>query len=189
MTLEESKDPDQDLCEPLLSSEGNETYQLPEQPAAQESAESQGDESWKDIALTIYCCCTNNKTLRVNHNVFFNLILALLYGVSNSLWNGTAYAAYLKQLGHNHNGPLGAIEAVSGLASLVTALPVGYLADKLGRSKVISVGGILLFCTSVLQIFVLEWSTDHNPETALWIMGVIMALWGIGDGIIQGPAR
>ena len=74
----------------------------------------------KDIVLPSFGC--SQEPIRMNHNVFLNLVLAVLYGLSGSLWNGTAYAAYLKKLGHNRNGPLGDIEAVSGLATLFTAL-------------------------------------------------------------------
>jgi MFS family permease len=170
---------------------------LPEESAENPASEFQETESSKDIVLACCCscCCSGQKSLKVNHNVLLNLVLALSYGISNSLWNGTAYAAYLKQLGNGRNGPVGDIEAVNGLASLVTALPVGYLADKIGRSKVIAAGGILLFVTAILQIGVLEWvgtsndghENDHET-TALLIMGVIMALWGVGDGIVNGPA-
>ena len=128
---------------------------------------------------------------RVNHNVFLNLLLAALYGLSGSLWNGTAYVAYLKRLGRNKNGPLGDIEAVSGLATLLTALPVGYLADRLGRSKVITAGGFILLCTTMLQFGVMEWvGTDpgkKQTDTALVLLGAIMWFWGIGDGVVEGP--
>jgi MFS family permease len=206
-----------------------------------------------DIALPIPPCCQRSRgsdsaaagTVRVNHNVFLNLVVAVLYGISSSLWNGTAYAAYLKKLGDGKNGPLGDIEAVSGLASLLTALPIGYIADKIGRSKVIRAGGILLLITSILQIGVLEWvgtnddgsniartttsnydgndyegggvsgvprpdsfwsswivggnyndhdsgmlsthGTGHSTGAALWMCGIIMALWGVGDGVVNGP--
>lgn len=167
----------------------------------------------KDIVIPTSCCCCrkdddgngngdgdNSNAVRVNHNVFLNLVLAVLYGISGSLWNGTAYAAYLKRLGGDRNGPLGDIEAVSGLASLLTALPVGYLADKVGRSRVIRAGGVLLLVTTVLQIGVLEWvgtddggnvgdvRRDGHTAAALWMCGVIMALWGVGDGVVNGPA-
>lgn len=141
----------------------------------------------KDIRLPT---CLGSK--RVNHNVLLNLLLAVMYGLSGSLWNGTAYVAYLKKLGHDKNGPLGNIEAVSGLATLVAALPVGYLADRFGRSKVIAAGGIVLLFTSVLQIRVMEWvgislDDDKRTETALFLFGMIMWLWGIGDGVVNGP--
>jgi Na+/melibiose symporter-like transporter len=183
----------ENLSQPLPREEDAGVSDEVEDANIDESSNSttQIDESWKDIVLKLRCCCSRTKLFRVNHNVFVNLVLSFLYGISNSLWNGTAFAAYLKQLGHNRNGPVGAIEAVSGLASLVTALPVGFLADKIGRSRVIAAGGLLLFCTSILQIFVLEWSSSgaHNQDTILWLMGVIMAFWGVGDGIVNGPAR
>lgn len=172
------------LNEPLLGEENAENL------VSDEIQES--ETSSKDIVLP--SCCCGQESLKVNHNVLLNLVLSLTYGISNSLWNGTAFAAYLKQLGHNRNGPLGDIEAVNGLASLVTALPVGYLADKIGRSKVIKAGGILLFITAILQIGVLDWvgtSNDFDGDhetTTLIVMGVIMALWGVGDGIVNGPA-
>lgn len=149
------------------------------------------DSNDKDIVINL----CGKERLRVNHNVFLNLVLALTYGVSGSLWNGTAFAAYLKLLGHDKNGPLGDIEAVNGLASLITALPIGYMADKIGRSKIIAAGGILLLITSVLQIGVCQWVgtsidsfTEEKQLTAMIAMGVIMALWGVGDGIVNGPA-
>eukprot|EP00980_Cylindrotheca_fusiformis_P005485 scaffold1169_cov120-Cylindrotheca_fusiformis.AAC.35 len=174
------------LQEPLLAAE------LPENDNVASENEDASPASNKDIVLP--ACCCRQEPLAVNHNVLLNLVLSLTYGVSNSLWNGTAYAAYLKQLGNDRNGPLGNIEAANGLASLLTALPVGYLADKIGRSKVIAAGGVLLLITAVLQIGVLEWVgtsndlSEHQEARALVLMGIIMALWGVGDGIVDGPA-
>jgi MFS family permease len=73
---------------------------------------------------------------------------------------------------------VGNIEAVSGLASLICALPIGYLADTIGRSVVIRAGGILLFVTAILQISILQYTVDidvTNPDDdqkdtiALWV--------------------
>jgi len=195
-----------DLREPLLSNDDDD-----ERPDAAPSADDNDNnnninntEIQKDIVLR-KCCKSGNDdddddeaVIRVNHNVFLNLLLAVLYGISNSLWSGTAYVAYLKKLGHGSNGPVGDIEAVSGLASLFCALPIGYMADKMGRSIVIRAGGILLFCTAVLQIGILEWvGTDFEHEqdksnkhnTALWLMGAIMIFWGLGDGVVNGPCQ
>jgi len=180
------------LHESLLDVSINEESNGNAENTDEDEVNSNGSDG-KDIVLAV-CCFRDDKTIRVNHNVFLNLLLALFYGVSGSLWNGTAYAAYLKQLGHNRNGPVGDIEAVNGLASLLTALPVGYLADKIGRSKIIAFGGILLLLTSILQIIVLQWAgteeekDQRNETTTLITMGVIMAFWGVGDGIVNGPA-
>ena len=131
----------------------------------------------KNIVIKFQCCKKKIKK-SVNHNVFLNLLLSVLYGISNSLWSGTAYIAYIKKLGHNSNKPVGNIEAVSGLASLICALPIGYLADTIGRSVVIRAGGLLLFVTAILQISILQYTVDidvTNPDDdqkdtiALWV--------------------
>lgn len=211
-----------DLQEPLLQDETlvvsnvngiDNVASADEGAAAEENSnnnDNDGDDEMivateKDIVLP-WCCCSTDVTKRkivMNHNVFLNLLLAVLYGISGSLWNGTAYAAYLKKIGGDKNGPLGDIEAVSGLATLVTALPIGYLADRIGRSKVITVGGAMLLIATIMQIIILEWiGTDddsfhhdsndggksrHNTTVALWLLGLIMVFWGMLDGVVNGP--
>ena len=44
---------------------------------------------------------------------------------------------------------VGYVEAASGLAALITALPLGYIADKIGRSPVIKVGGMGFFVAAI----------------------------------------
>ncbi|KAL3904353.1 MAG: hypothetical protein SGARI_004958, partial [Bacillariaceae sp.] len=83
---------------------------------------------------------------------------------------------------------------------------MGYVADKIGRAKVIRAGGLAMLVTIVMQIGVLEWVgtneddsgdddddapslASYNRTTALWMMGVIMAFWGIGDGVVNGPCN
>ena len=128
-----------------------------------------------------------------NHNVFLNLIIAALYGVATSLWKDTAYVAYLKMICGGRNEPLGFIQGVSGLAGLVAALPMGWLADHFGRSGVIAAGGALLAVATIAQAEVLrrtsmDEGTAEDQSTALWSMGVLMAAFGVGDCVIRGPA-
>eukprot|EP00977_Amphora_coffeiformis_P008155 scaffold1827_cov167-Amphora_coffeaeformis.AAC.3 len=113
---------------------------------------------------------------------------------------------------HHNNGEggntfVGNIEAASGLASLLSALPVGYLADTLpgGRSIVLKFGGILLGVTAVANAWLFEWiggtggGTDSSdgdeddsfvppPHTEIYL-ALIMALWGVGGGIVSGPGQ
>jgi len=183
-----------------------------ESPPTSDAATDNDDtnnNSNKDIVVR-NCCKRgdgdDDAVLRVNHNVFLNLLLSVLYGISNSLWSGTAYVAYLKKIGNGSNGPVGNIEAVSGLASLLCALPIGYFADKMGRSIVIRAGGILLFVTAMLQIGILKWvgtdfddddvegafggkNSSNKNKVALWLMGGIMVFWGLGDGVVNGPCQ
>lgn len=191
----------------------------------------------KDIELPnpfFYCCGGDASTedvveirsrFRLNHNVFLTLLLSILYAIAESLWDGTVNAAYLKKLANGSNSPMGNIEAVNGLASLISALPVGYLADKWGRSKVISAGGVCTIVTAVLHITLIAWigtgqdkndndnGTNNNDNSTsvdddayallvestsaypvhnhagLVCMGIIMALWGICNGIVNGPSQ
>ena len=150
---EESDDP---LRAPLLSSSTH----------THTSTDANANANEKDITLTLCCYCgsTNKKTVSVNHNVLLNLVLSILYGISNSLWNGTAYLVYIKKLAHGSNKPVGMIEAVSGLASLLCALPIGYCADTYGRAIVIKVGSVVFFVTSLLQIGILEYAGTVDDE-------------------------
>jgi len=99
------------------------------------------------------------------------------------------------------NAFVGNVEAASGLATLFSALPVGYLADTLpgGRSIVLKFGGILLVVTAIFNAVLFEWiggtgSGDEDdsfvppPNTEIYL-ALIMALWGVGGGIVSGPAE
>ena len=77
----------------------------------------------------------------MNRNVLLTIVLAALSGLADSLWSNTVLSAYLFLLCKDRNAPVGQAEAVSGLSTLFTALPVGYLADKYSRSGVIAFGG------------------------------------------------
>ena len=169
-----------DLAEPLLDELRSE-----EENTSEESSSNQNnnDDEYRDI---VFC------GRRINHNVFLNLLLAALYGISDNVWGGTVFCAYLKRLGGQSNEWVGNLEAVSGLASLFSALPVGFLADRYGRDRVIRAGGILIAVTAILHIAVLEWIgvgaddtdgdsekyDDMNSERNMVLLGIIMALWG-----------
>lgn len=145
------------------------------------------------------CCCKlsspDQPLLRINHNVLLTLILDVLYGISDSLWSGTVFVAYLKRWSGGQNYLVGNVEAVNGLAVLVSALPVGYLADKYGRSRVIKAGGILIACTAVAHLMLIRYigpsteSTESKTQSHVTVvlLSIIMAMWGIGGGIATGP--
>ncbi|CAB9511238.1 expressed unknown protein [Seminavis robusta] len=184
MTAEVEEDPPSNgetLQEPLLSATNNDT--IP-------TSNNDNDNNNKNITIS---CCGRRPLLSVNHNVFLNLLLCVMYGISDSLWSGTVIAAYLKKLGHSHNSWVGNVEAANGLAGLLSALPVGYLADKCGRDVVLRWGGGLLCLTAVLHAVLLEWiGTDDDESSRPHVeifMGCIMALWGIGGGIVMGPSQ
>ena len=177
-----------DLLEPLLS-----------QQQQQELEEDNPVGIEKDVVFPKWVTFWRSSSLpnaRVNHNVFVNLVLNVLYGIGYSLWMGTVFVAYLKRLGHDRNGPVGDIEAVNGLAVLFAALPVGYLADRVGRANVIAAGGVLYIGTALLHVALLVWigvdETNLSPaksSVAFVLLAIVMALWGIGSGVVSGPAQ
>ena len=68
----------------------------------------------------------------MNANIFWALVCCSIWGFADSLWTGTVLAAYLYVL-TDDTSYVGYVEAMIGLVGLMTALPVGYYADKVGR--------------------------------------------------------
>jgi MFS family permease len=153
----------------------------------------------KDVIIPNFCpvssCFPRQPLLRMNHNVLLCLLLDILYGVAESVWFGTVDVAYLKHWGGGRTYLVGNMEALNGLATLISALPVGYLADKYGRSRAIRFGAILFAVTALAHITLIHWigSTTLLTESkaqagaSLTFMSIIMILWGIGSGIVVGP--
>ena len=89
-------------------------------------------------------------------------------GVADSMGNGTVLAAWLYILADRAkvstpNSYVGYVEAASGAAQLVSALPVGWVADKVGRAPVIKLGSVLFLVANVLTwfaVFETEVTTD-----------------------------
>ena len=183
------------LSEPLLpQTSPDETNE-----EARESSSICNDDG-KNIVFPRWITCRGRSSprSRLNHNVWLCLLLSTVYGLADSLWSGTVIAAFLKRLGRGKNGPVGDVEAVSGLASLISALPVGYLADKFRRDEVISAGGVLILVTAALHCLLLGWigvdeealdGDDRKRELSFFLLASVMALWGVGGGVINGPSQ
>ena len=91
----------------------------------------------------------DDKPKRISRNVYLTLLMCAIWGLADSIWNGTILAAWLYLLSDDKNAPVGYVEAASGLAALIFALPLGYLADKIGRSPVIKFAGLLFLLATV----------------------------------------
>lgn len=149
--------------------------------------------TYKDIVFPPWLV-GGKRGIYMNHNVFLNFVLAILYGLSESLWAGTVTSAYIKKLGRGRNRPLGNIEAANGMAELCSAIPVGYLADTIGKSKVIAAGGWLIALTAILHFLMVQWiGIDEinapNHKGIFYILGAIYACWGVASGVVEGPTE
>jgi MFS family permease len=121
------------------------------------------------------------------------LLLCVLYGFADSIWTGTIIVAWVQALSGgvdapNSNKDVGYVEATQGMAMLLTAIPVGYLADKVSRQSAIRLGsvGFLIAC-GLTGYAVLDPNGNSLDRQYYFILGS-MALWGTGQGVFNGPA-
>ena len=78
-----------------------------------------------------------------NRNVALNILVAIIGGISSGMYDtGGVMVAFLYKLSGDSNTDVGLVQAMSGGTMLLTALPIGYLADKLGRSNIIRAGAV-----------------------------------------------
>jgi MFS family permease len=84
---------------------------------------------------------------------------------------------------------VGLVEAIGSLASLFTALPVGWMADKLGKSRVCFAGGLMMMVGAAATIILVlnPWNWDNDKLFMAFI--ITQGLWGISSGITSGPAQ
>jgi len=136
-----------------------------------------------------------------NHNVILSLVLCVFCGTADSVWSSVVLSGFLLALANAMGKPkegntlVGSAEACQGLTQLLTALPVGVLADKWGKSKTVRLGGALMLITIAIHLWALV-DVKHNAEDstaaatrAYATQLVALALWGVVDGIAYGPSQ
>jgi MFS family permease len=126
----------------------------------------------------------------MNHNVRASLALCVLSGIADSTWSGTVIAAFIL-VSSGSNTTVGLVEAAQGLATLIFALPIGYMADVYGRSPVIAAGGVLCLIASAATTYVVL-DVEREASMSNHAMGalvVVMVMWGCVGGIISGPSQ
>lgn len=126
----------------------------------------------------------NEKTRPPNlfsHNVSLTFLLVGFYACADSMWAGTVLAAYLYIQTGNSNAKVAYVEAAVGLTTLITALPVGYIADMYGRTKAFVFGGVCLLVANVVT----TWTIAEDESYIILL--IAMCLWGVGNGVILGP--
>ena len=136
-----------------------------------------------------------------NHNVILSLALCVVSGIADSIWSSVVLSGFLLALagkmGQSKEGNtlVGGAEAAQGLTQLVTALPVGYLADTWGKSRTVRLGGMLMLVTIGLTMGALIDVKRHADESttaakrSYIILVIALAFWGIISGIANGPSQ
>lgn len=125
----------------------------------------------------------------LNHNVWLCLLMWALYSLADSIWNGTVFVSFLYIMADDSNADVGYIEAMQGAAMLLTALPVGYLADKGSKATVTAYGGAFnLVAISILAFSVIN-PFEYSANVNFWILCVAMCVYGLVSGVVNGPAQ
>lgn len=136
-----------------------------------------------------------------NHNVILSFILCIVSGTADSIWCSVVLSGFLlalaKTMGRASEGNtlVGTAEAAQGLTQLLTALPVGYVADTWGKSKVVRLGGGLMLFTIGITLWALldirrlaeESRTEANRSYITLV--IALSLWGVINGISYGPSQ
>lgn len=128
-----------------------------------------------------------------NHNVVLNWIASALQGCGDSIWNGTVMAAFIYDFvgSDKGNSYVGYVEAAQGMAILIVALPVGWLADKTSKSAIVRFGSLLIPVASAATIFGVTYAEAHESQffTCYWILFGAMCIWGVAYAIFMGPSQ
>ena len=168
---------------------------------AQSSVPSDLDRNEINVPSTRPSRDDNDNSPWKNHNVILSLALCVVSGIADSIWSSVVLSGFLLALagkmGQSKEGNtlVGGAEAAQGLTQLVTALPVGYLADTWGKSRTVRLGGMLMLVTIGLTMGALIDVKRHADESttaakrSYIILVIALAFWGIISGIANGPSQ
>ena len=105
-----------------------------------------------------------------NHNNAVGFIRSTIEGVSLSVWGDTVITTYVYEIMGQSNTAAGVIDGISGICSMVVALPVGWIADKTRhKSRLIALGGLLTPIAAAATSFAVIYGVmqlDDSPKNA-----------------------
>jgi MFS family permease len=129
-----------------------------------------------------------------NPNVRHILYLVFFAGLSESMGFGPTLSSYLYISTGRSNLTVGYLDSAMGISKLLTALPMGDIADRYGRSPVSKVGSFAYTFATVITVFaIFARASNHIDDDAaddkyiivLW--AVALSIWGFGKGVVDGP--
>jgi MFS family permease len=108
-------------------------------------------------------------------------ILVLTTGIADSVWNGTVLASYLYELMGKSNAYAGYVEAAQGVTNLVVAIPLGFVADRGSKARVVAVGGLVVPIATAATAFAVIYGAQHVQHCfiAFYLFLGAMCLWGM----------
>jgi len=125
----------------------------------------------------------------MNYNVVLCLIISCIAGLADSIWNGTIFAGYLYVLSNSSNTKVGVVEAVLGASTLAFALPVGWIADKSPRHRIIAVGGLAYLAAIALTVYAVWPRNTVTADQEYQLLLGSAIVWGFANGVFTGPVQ
>jgi len=119
------------------------------------------------------------------HNVIYGLASGGLYCLGYGLFSGTVLPSLISVVGGDKMA-VGYAEGLQGIATLITAFPAGYLADKWSRSLCIKLGVCIAVLSGVCTGVAVLIAEPKSPH-AYTLMCLALCLEGVVDGIMAGP--
>jgi len=119
------------------------------------------------------------------HNVILGLIVSALYALGEGMYIFTVLPGFILAVGGD-NFSVGFAEGVQGIATMASALPAGYLADKVSRTACVRIGSLIQIAQTFCFLGAL-WHAEPGNRTSYNYIVAALILQGITDGIVQGP--
>jgi MFS family permease len=111
-------------------------------------------------------------------NAWKYLISILIYGMGYGVYN-ILLNFYLRSLGYDETF-MGLVATTASMTVLIAALPMGYLADMLGRKRSLVISSLLIGPSIVLMVLF--------PSSAMFIaMNIILGIGSSLGGVTTGP--
>jgi MFS family permease len=106
------------------------------------------------------------------------LISLMIYGAGFGI-HRILFNFFLRSLGYNET-TMGLISTVSSMTTLIAALPMGYLADLLGRKVSLVISGFLIGASILMTVFF--------PSLTMFIlMNILMGIGSSLGSVVSGP--
>ncbi|CAK0852791.1 unnamed protein product [Prorocentrum cordatum] len=121
------------------------------------------------------------------YNVMLGLAATSFYGIGPGLYQYTVLPTFILVVGGNNFG-VGFAEGLQGTANMISALPAGYLADKLSRKACIRLGCCLQLVGSVCMLIAICFAHEGSFP-AFVMLCASLCLQGVCDGIVNGPLQ
>ena len=126
----------------------------------------------------------------LNTNVKLILVYVVLLSVYSSLVSNTPLAAYINIIRDDNNASVGIATGIQGIVNLLIALPVGALADRIGRERLLRAAAVMALIAAAytaMCLLYLHKSGRFSDDTTYYSLCGASALWGLFMGLHGGP--